>query len=91
MVQLDRDNDVRKRTVLRSTQRPSTGNVAVRYREADPLPSSMDWVTMLSGGVAAAVIPTGYVIVFLRRRRTRALTRHDTTPPSPHVTTGQRR
>ena len=60
-------------------------------RRPGALPSNMDWVSMVAGAASFTLVPSGYAIVFVRRRRTRALTRHDTTPPTPIVTTGQRR
>jgi hypothetical protein len=50
----------------------------------------MDWLTFGLGALSIVAVPLAWVVVFLRRRRTRALTYHDTTPPTSIVTTGQR-
>lgn len=65
--------------------------VVPRRGSREPLLSSVDWLAFGLGAVSIGAVPMAWVFVFLRRRRTRAFTRHDTTPPTSIVTTGQLR
>lgn len=49
----------------------------------------MDWLHLGLGVASIGTVPIIWSIAYLRRRRGRAFIRHDTTPPTPDVTTGQ--
>lgn len=55
-----------------------------------PVPFSMDWLAFGLGAVSIGAVPMAWVVIFLCRRN-RSLAYHNTTPPTPIVTTGQRR